>query len=377
MGRIVVARFLALPLRTFARRVQNLEQAPLFPALRNVVRCANLSGQPPFAEGEASNDLLGAAQRSGDTVVWRYASAAFDREYVFEEEALAHHLRRSDPALTRLVSCLRLVNTRNRLTHALVQALIEAQREYVLTGDPLHKKPLSQNALSGRIRASGACPVHADPSRVSRLIRHIAIQLPCGQVARLRTLCPAPREVQRNFVSEVIRQEQVRMIDDGSLVPMTDREIAALVQRDFGARLLPRTVAYIRQDLDIPGSRERGRRSEYLSMTVGFSAVLPLTREILHEHVPAVPGVYELRREVTAPPTCPIIYIGSARDVRKRLFDHLRGYSGNRVLTAQVQDGARFRYRPVAVHWRETERALYGAFLATFGAAPLANRMSP
>jgi len=380
LGRIVVARFLELPLRIFERRVRALEQAPRFQELlRDVVRVGNLSGQPPVTASQVpGNDLLGVMQRGGDGVVWRYASPAFDCEYVFDEVALARLPKRGDLDLIRLISRLRLVNTRNRLTHALVQALLEAQREYVLTGDPLQRKPLSQAALSARIRASGACPVDADPSRISRLLRRIAARLPNGEVVRLRSLCPAARDLHRHYVSQAITQERVRMVEDRTLVPMTDREIVSAVQSRFGARLLERTVAYVRRDLGLPNHRERGRRSEYLTATMGFSPLLPLTREALREHVPPGPGVYELRSPKALPGACTIIYLGSARDLYKRLTAHLRGYSGNARLREFVNaDTILFRYRPVAQGWREVERAVYRAFCSTFGVPPLCNRMSP
>lgn len=379
LGRIVVARFLELPLRTFERRVRTLEQAPRFQdLLRDAVRIGSLSGRPSVTARQArGEDLLGMVQRAGESVVFHYASAAFDREYAFEEVVLARLMARGDLELTRLVSRLRLVNTRNRLTHALVQTLIETQGDYVPTGDPLRLGLLSQAALSARIRARGACSVDADPSRVSRLLRHLAVRLPGGEVVRLRSLCPVARDLQRRYVSWVIQQERVRMVEDRTLAPMTDRGIAAAVREAFGARLLTRTVAYIRCDLGIPGSRERERRSEYLSVTVGFSPVLSLTAESLHEQVPPGSGVYEIRRAETPPGMCPIIYIGSARDLRKRLGDHLRGWSDNALLQAHARGGMRFRYRPVAARWRDFERAVYQAFCATFGTPPLCNRMSP
>jgi RNA polymerase sigma-54 factor len=379
LGRIVVARFLELPLRTFERRVRALEQAPRFQELlRDAVRIGSLSGQPSVTTRRTrGDDLLGVIQRGGDEVVWRYGSLAFDREYAFDEVVLGRLMARGDLELTRLVGRLRLVNTRNRLTHALVQTLIETQRDYVLSGDPLRLKLLSQAALSARIRARGTCPVDADPSRVSRLLRHLAVRLPDGDVVRLRSLCPVARDLHRRYVSWVTKQERVRMVEDRNLVPMTDREIAATVREEFGARLLTRTVAYIRRDLGIPGSRERARRSEYLSIRVGFSPVLSLTAETLYEQVPTGPGVYEIRRAEAPPGMCPIIYIGSARDLRKRLGDHLRGWSDNALLQAHARGGMRFRYRPVAARWRDFERAVYRAFCATFGTPPLANRMSP
>ena len=342
LGRIVVARFLELPLRTFERRVCALEQAPRFQELlRDVVRIGNLSGQPPTTARQArSHDLLGVMQRSGDRVVWRYASPAFDREYVFEEEALARLLARDDLELIRLVSRLRLVNTRNRLTHALVRALLEVQREYVLTGDPLRRKPLSQAALSARIRASGACPVDADPSRVSRLLQGIAARLPNGEVVRLRNLCPAARDLHRHYVSQVIKQERVRMIENRTLVPMTDREIVSAVQSQFGARLLPRTVAYIRREHVPPGSG--GLRDSPLRGALG--------------------GVhYKIARGICingSPPTCGVQRQCLLAGVRERRCCSVSLSPGDGGLAG-------------------VERAVYRVFCATFGAPPRCNRMSP
>lgn len=87
--------------------------------------------------------------------------------------------------------------------------------------------------------------MNADPSRVSRLLRGIAARLPNGEIVRLRNLCPAARNLHRYYVSQAIKRERVRIVEDRILVPMTDREIVSTVQSQFGARLLPRTVAYI------------------------------------------------------------------------------------------------------------------------------------
>lgn len=88
LGRIVVARFLELPLRTFERRACALEQAPCFQALRPLVRLGSLSGQPSLAaESSRITNLLAVIQPASDGVVFRYTNPAFDREYRFEEAA--------------------------------------------------------------------------------------------------------------------------------------------------------------------------------------------------------------------------------------------------------------------------------------------------
>ncbi|TAM48236.1 MAG: hypothetical protein EPN55_00685 [Gammaproteobacteria bacterium] len=377
LGRIIVARFLELPLRAFERRVHALEQAPDFRALDGILYVGRLTGLAPLrARGTTGNRLLGVIHVDGDKLAFRYASPAFDCVYLFDETAVAERAAKSRTT-ARLIGNLRLVNTRNRLTHAVVQTLMGAQTEFLLSGDPLGLRALSQAALARRLRTDGVCPVDADPSRLSRLLRYLTVRLPDGEIAPLRSLCPAARTLHRYYVGQILRQEQAILIEDETLVPMTDREIARAALRQFDARLLTRTVSYIRHDLGIPAARERRHRSKYLAATVGFSPVLPLSEEVLRVRVPPGPGVYELRCDRAAPDTCPIIYLGSARNLPKRLVEHLRGYSGNALLRPFVEEGVRFRYLRVAEGWREVERAVYRAYCATFDGPPACNRLSP
>lgn len=376
LGRIVVARTLDLPPRAFERHVRGLEQSPHFRKLRDVVRPHSLSGLPARAVSARGYRLLGAVEDSEKGLVLRYASPAFDRVYEFDDVTVAERAA-ENRALARLLGRLRLVNTRNRLTHALARALLDAQTDYLRSGDPLRLCPLSQAALARRLRASGTCPVDADPSRLSRLLRCLAVCRPDGEAILLKTLCPTTRSLHRHYIGHILKREQAALMEDDALAPMTDREIARAALCEFGVRLLTRTVSYVRRDLGIPAARERRHRSKYLSATVGFSPVLPLREEVLRERVPPGPGVYELRCDRAAPDSCSIIYLGSARDLPKRLMEHLRGYSDNTLLQQFVEGGARFRYLRVADDWRGAERAIYRAFRATFDRPPACNRLSP
>ncbi len=380
LGRIVVARFLELPLRTLERRVRSFERDRLFEVLRPAVRRARLSFAPAMRTRPAQGNVLGEVYWEDDGPRLRYACAAFDRVYLFDEDRLSAVLarRRDDPALKRLVSRLRLVNTRNRLTHALVQVVLATQVEYLRSGDLLRLKPFSQAELAARIRARGDCPVIADASRVSRLVRRLALRLPGGKLVPARKLCPKPRDLHRGFVAHAVKRERAGMVAGVRSTPLRDREIAAVVKRIFGARLSRRRVAYARRDLGIPDFRARARHTEYLTATADFSPLQPLDLAVLREQVSPAPGVYEIRSRLAAPDTASIIYIGSARDLAKRLGDHLRGYSDNPRLREFVKAGdVWFRYRPVNENWRDVERAVYAAFCATFGMPPLCNRMSP
>ncbi len=96
LGRIIVARFLELPLRAFERRVHALEQAPDFRALDGILYVGRLTGLAPLrARGTTGNRLLGVIHVDGDKLAFRYASPAFDCVYLFDETAVAERAAKS------------------------------------------------------------------------------------------------------------------------------------------------------------------------------------------------------------------------------------------------------------------------------------------
>lgn len=344
--------------------------------------------------GIASSHVLGKVKIENASPVFFYHRESSVREYCFDEEALADLKRRPDfPAeLGAVLHRLRLINTRNRLTHALMHAILTAQAVYLRSGDALALRPLSQASVSRCIRIEAGLPMVADAGRISRLVRKLSIALPNAKVVPLAEMLPRPRQVHCYLLDHVLKKEKTWLARGILCEPFTDEAIAGLLERRYGVRLLRRTVADIRRRLAIPDSRSRGRRIEYLAATEGFSALLPLTSQALRTAVPAQSGVYEIRAGAaplaetgTGTDDCltkgaphDVIYIGSAGDLRKRLGDHLRGSSDNALLYRHVADGAaRVRYRLVNESWRAVERDLYQVFCRTFGTPPPCNRMSP
>lgn len=400
LGKIVFARFLEMPLRGFDRFVARVESSAEFSALTPWVTVACLEGAqvmrgavdiPPTP----SSSILGEVHEMGGRLMLVYRRESFAREYLFDEAGL-HRLRScedfpKDTAGT--LHRLRLINSRNRLTHALVQAVFESQAEYLLSGEPLSLLPLTQAQMSERLRAQQGLSVVADAGRISRLVRGLSIALPNEKTIPLAGLFPRPRQIHCYFVDHVIKREKA-WIGKGVLEePLSDEAIAQILEREYGVRLLRRTVANIRHALAIPDCRSRSHRMNYLAATEGFSALVPLTPQAVRSVVPAQPGVYEIRldslsgpggennssaRRILPPEPHSVVYIGSAGDLRKRLGDHLRGSSGNTLLHRYIAEGdARVRFRLISNGWRWVERELYRVYCETFGAPPLANLMSP
>lgn len=409
LGKIVLARFLELPLRAFDRLVTQVESSTGFSALRPWVSVGQLEGTQVAHDATETpqtqaSTVLGRIREASRGLIFLYHRDSYAREYRFDEEGVNHLMSRPDfPAeLAGVLRRLRLINTRNRLTHALMQAVLASQAAYLRSGQALALLPLTQAEISARLRSESNLSVVADPGRISRLVGVLSIALPNGEAVPLGGLFPKPRQVHCHFVDHVIKREKVWMFQGVLWQPLTDKAIAAILEREYGIRLLRRTVANIRHDLAIPDCRNRSQRMNYLAATEGFSALLPLTPQALRTAVPAQPGVYEIRAALGSPvseaklqktfvrapegwlkksaPPGPhsVIYIGSTGDLRKRLGDHLRGSSDNMLLYNHLADGAaRVRFRLISEGWRWAERDLYRVFCETFGTPPLCNRMSP
>lgn len=397
LGKIVLARFLTMPLKAYDRCVAKIESSPEFSALGPWMTAALLD-DAKVIEGAVSSPTPSSAQTLGEIrltngqPIFVYHRPSFVREYLFDETGLKSHKDSHgfsrDPAST--LHRLRLINSRNRLTHALIQGLLDVQADYLRSGHPLSLVPLPQARMSGYLAAHADLPLVADASRISRLIRGLSFRMADGRTLPLGALFPRERQLHCHRVDFLIQREKTLILERRITHPLSDEGIAKLLKRQHGISVSRRTVAAIRHQLAIPDWRRRGDRKDYLVATEGFSPLLPLTPQALAALVPTHPGVYEIRSTVSPeedgmsdgqilpPEPTRVVYIGSTRDLRKRLADHLRGSSGNLRLSGYLLEGvARVRFRVVNEGWREVERQLYRVFCETFGAPPPCNRMSP
>lgn len=374
VGCIRLARALEMRPRAFERMVREMEVSPAFVAVRPYVHVGQVMETTLAASGRADRGRAPPIAWFERTGAFRYTSEFFTRHYGFETKALSS----LGPAVGSLLQQMRTINSRNLLTTSLLRALGRLQRAFLETRDPLALKALALDELAAGINADALCPIAADASRLSRLMRHLMLGLADGEVVMAPTLCPRPREMQRRYVDSVVRAEQAALLEHADTDALSDDAIAMAVLERYGMALSRRTVANVRRDLGIPCSRRRGANDGYLGATHGFSPLQLLAREVVRTAAPAVGGVYELHARGPDARRAGVIYIGSAGDLRKRLMDHLRGAGTNACLAAHVADGrVWFRYRPVVHRWRETERQVYRAFRESFGDRPACNRMSP
>lgn len=375
VGCIRLARILEMRPRTFIRLVEDLEASSLFTEMR--VQVAHLVTPTGDDNGVVNSDRGRPVAWFDRQAAFQYMSDVFSR-YYSTGTILQDTGQNPDSQQVRFQQQLRAINSRNLLTLALLRTLAHRQRDYLISGDPQRRHSVTLDELAASINADPACPILADGSRLSRLMRHLLVGTSSGEILPISTLCPRPRELHRHYVDAIVRAEQRELLNAVDATPFSDETIAQAVLSQFGVLLSRRTVSSIRRDLGIPCSRRRGKNSGYAGATHGFSVLQPLKRQIVRSSAPTIGGIYELhaRPQPTVPAN--VIYIGSAGDLRKRLMDHLRGAGTNTCLTEHVASGeVWFRYRPIMQRWRESERRLYQAYRDSFGSRPACNRMSP
>lgn len=131
-----------------------------------------------------------------------------------------------------------------------MNAILEYQREYFLTGDETKLKPMILKDIAERI--------HMDISTVSRVVNSKYVQTPFGTFLLKSFFSESlstdsgeevsTREVKKILQDEIGREDKAK--------PLTDDKLAKIL-KDKGYNIARRTVAKYREQLDIPVARLR------------------------------------------------------------------------------------------------------------------------
>jgi len=327
-----------------------------------------------------------------------YRHPGLAREYVIDEGKMmrwgrSQALSSEDEAeILALRRQLRLINTRNRLTHTVLMGIAEHQAAYLASGDALHLRRLSQVALAEWIRSetqgdsrflpSDSKLEFVDNSMISRLTRNVSVLSPQGRDIPLRDFFPSTRDVHKRMIEAILDEEKEQIRRGDIERAYTDEDIKEKLKERYGVSISRRTVSACRQGMRIPSSYTRNSSHTYPPRLAHFSFHYPLNIASVKADAPEAPGVYEISlAEVEVDyPLCSggVVYIGSAKNLRKRLRDHLRPGSKNgdlRTLLGNHQ--AVFRYIVNHRGIRAEEKGLCQCFILAYGALPRCNHIRP
>ena len=139
-----------------------------------------------------------------------------------------------DEDTVRLVNLLRLINQRKSLGFRVLMFIYEYQYRYLVSGDELHLKPLTQADISKELGEH--------ESTVSRILRHRCIDTPDG-VFSLKFFCQSKGDVIHRLIAIRERQE---LESDARQKPYSDAELSDILEREYNTKIARRTVTYYR-----------------------------------------------------------------------------------------------------------------------------------
>ena len=289
------------------------------------------------------------------------------------------------PSKKSFLHQVRRVNSRNALTHRLLETIAKEQKDYLSTGDIFRLKPMTQVELAKRMNQGmnnlGTYALPACHSWLSRLIPNLSIRLPDGSEQPLKVLLPNRRDRTKWALRKLLNEENREIIEGVLRTPYGDCQLQELLHRQFDISTVRRNISAIRRELGIPSAHVRSHDFWHL-LAVPFSNVHLLTMKEIALHVPQTGGVYELRLkegQVTYPKgASAIFYIGRSKNLEKRLMEHLQTRTKNKVLAQYLKhETCGFRFLVAEDSYTHEEKRLYDLFITTFGAPPAGNRVSP
>ena len=170
--------------------------------------------------------------------IWKGRYQLDDKKYVQMLGALSpDEVRRLDGFLREMG----LIDRRKTTLYRVLEALIEAQSRFFVTGNPGDREPLTQKELSDRL--------DVQPSVLNRLIATKSIQLPWGLQAPIKTLLPSRKSLLRDRLHDLIREAP----------ETTDQDLCRKIERLYGAKLSRRSISQYRAELGVENRRRRSR----------------------------------------------------------------------------------------------------------------------
>lgn len=210
--------------------------------LRELVDQAYIHAE--FADAAAAapartfSSIAGIELEAGEPVISLFSREVWKGRYRVDGGKLAG-LRQALPLrqarrLDALVRQLELLDRRKATIYRTLEVVVALQRDYLASGDPALRRPLTQRAVARSIEVA--------PSFLSRLVSNKSVRLPWGLEAPLKALMPSRKSLLLEHVDELAAAKP----------GLSDESLRGEVERLFGARLSRRSIAQYRKDLGLP-----------------------------------------------------------------------------------------------------------------------------
>lgn len=139
----------------------------------------------------------------------------------------------------KLLRKVEFADKRKTTLYRALELLISVQADYLRTGEPGRRRPLSQKTLAKNLEV--------DPSVINRLVSNKSVEMPWGMQAPMEVLLPSSKKVNLERLY-ALAAEKPELSDEG---------LRAELKARHGVDLSRRSIAQYRQDLKLAASGAR------------------------------------------------------------------------------------------------------------------------
>lgn len=263
-------------------------------------------------------------------------------------------------AENKIICSLKWINTRNRFSLHILESLLDYQSEYWFSGKEINLKPLTLKKYLSLYPHK-----YLDESRLARLVPNLPVINPQNQFVNLKNLFISKKKYNSHLIKEIVESNENAL---------TDKEIQCLLGQR-GLDISVRTICNYRKLLNIPSYRERSIYCCYEN-DIAFSDYMMLSK--IKNKITEEAGVYELSISSKISYLnyhCNVIYVGSSKNLRKRLANYLGGKLKNRLLKKFINSQNVFVRFCLTGNHLQIEKKLLLYFKKTYGELPKANTL--
>ncbi len=203
---------------------------------------AEFEGAAEAPASKVFSSVAGIEIENGAPVLAFFHREIWKGRYKVDQEKLSEMLKdipaSEQSGVQKLLKRMELADNRKSTLYRALEMLISIQADYLRTGEPGRRRPLSQRTLAKNLEI--------DPSVLNRLVSNKSVQPPWGAETPMSTLLPSSKEVNLERLYS-LASENPALSDEGLRLELKIRH---------GVKLSRRSVAQYRKDLQLsPGGR--------------------------------------------------------------------------------------------------------------------------
>lgn len=200
-------------------------------------------GAPDAPPARVYSAVAGIELEDGAPVLAFFHREVWKGRYRVDQERLAAATSELPAAerqgVEKLLKRLEFADKRKTTLYRALEILVNVQAEYLRSGEPGRRRPLSQKTLAKNLE------VH--PSVLNRLVSNKSVQLPWGTEAPLEALLPSAKAVNLERLYALAAENP----------GLSDEELRRELKARHGVELSRRSVAQYRKDLALAAGGRR------------------------------------------------------------------------------------------------------------------------